>query len=296
MPLLILATFIYYSLQDEMFQKFNFDTEWAVKLISRITNDEDIPIEGHGIVKQVLNNLCLLCFCLCNLVCWGLSRFVLYMDKCGFDMFGFSVISVFQRYIFLLFSFSDMLLTMIVETLLNCQLLGLQINAEKYFFGIRKSLVEFDEVLEVCSSCTDSVSAVLMSSFLVLGYYPLLLTQEYVHFTIKSTNSFFNNDFAWSRSCCVICFTFSPSQVQRKHVYDLRQLILTGDFESCSEHIFKWAPWFSVIWMPESISVFELIYLQSWKVSEFSYLEYHPIIFVSFFLKRHESFAPHSML
>ncbi|KAL0432231.1 UNVERIFIED_CONTAM: protein translocase subunit SECA2, chloroplastic [Sesamum latifolium] len=40
-------------LQDEMFQKFNFDTEWAVKLISRITNDEDIPIEGHSIVKQV---------------------------------------------------------------------------------------------------------------------------------------------------------------------------------------------------------------------------------------------------
>ncbi|XP_016569707.1 protein translocase subunit SECA2, chloroplastic isoform X2 [Capsicum annuum] len=95
------------SLQDEMFQKFNFDTEWAVKLISRITNNEDIPIEGHGIVKQ---------------------------------------------------------------------LLSLQINAEKYFFGIRKSLVEFDEVLEV----------------------------------------------------------------QRKHVYDLRQLILTGDSESCSEHIFKY--------------------------------------------------------
>ncbi|XP_075479938.1 protein translocase subunit SECA2, chloroplastic, partial [Primulina tabacum] len=95
------------SLQDEMFQKFNFDTEWAVKLISRITNDEDIPIEGHSIVKQ---------------------------------------------------------------------LLSLQINAEKYFFGIRKSLVEFDEVLEV----------------------------------------------------------------QRKHVYDLRQLILTGDSESCSDHIFQY--------------------------------------------------------
>ncbi|KAK6775546.1 hypothetical protein RDI58_026547 [Solanum bulbocastanum] len=95
------------SLQDEMFQKFNFDTEWAVKLISRITNNEDLPIEGHGIVNQ---------------------------------------------------------------------LLGLQINAEKYFFGIRKNLVEFDEVLEV----------------------------------------------------------------QRKHVYNLRQLILTGDFESCSEQIFKY--------------------------------------------------------
>lgn len=94
-------------LQDEMFQKFNFDTEWAVKLITKITNDEDIPIEGNAIVKQ---------------------------------------------------------------------LLALQINAEKYFFGIRKSLVEFDEVLEV----------------------------------------------------------------QRRHVYDLRQLILTGDDESCSQHIFRY--------------------------------------------------------
>lgn len=95
------------SLQDEMFQKFNFDTEWAVRIISKITNDEDIPIEGQAIVKQ---------------------------------------------------------------------LLALQINVEKFFFGIRKSLVEFDEVLEV----------------------------------------------------------------QRKHVYDLRQLILTGDSESCSQHILQY--------------------------------------------------------
>lgn len=36
-----------------MFQKFNFDTEWAVRLISKITNDEDLPIEGDTIVKQV---------------------------------------------------------------------------------------------------------------------------------------------------------------------------------------------------------------------------------------------------
>nr|XP_027102298.1 protein translocase subunit SECA2, chloroplastic-like [Coffea arabica] len=90
-----------------MFKKFNFDTEWAVRLISRITNDEDIPIEGDTIVKQ---------------------------------------------------------------------LLALQINAEKFFFGIRKSLVEFDEVLEV----------------------------------------------------------------QRKHVYDLRQSILTGNSESTSQHIFQY--------------------------------------------------------
>lgn len=95
------------SLQDEMFQKFSFDTSWAVDLISRITNDEDMPIEGDAIVRQ---------------------------------------------------------------------LLGLQISAEKYYFGIRKSLVEFDEVLEV----------------------------------------------------------------QRKHVYDLRQSILTGANESCSQQIFQY--------------------------------------------------------
>ncbi|XP_068339736.1 protein translocase subunit SECA2, chloroplastic isoform X1 [Pyrus communis] len=95
------------SLQDEMFQKFNFDTKWAVRLISKITNDEDMPIEGGAIVKQ---------------------------------------------------------------------LLALQVNAEKYFFGIRKSLVEFDEVLEV----------------------------------------------------------------QRKHVYELRQSILTGDDESCSQNIYQY--------------------------------------------------------
>lgn len=95
------------SLQDEIFQKFNLDTEWAVRLISSITNGEDIAIESNVVVKQ---------------------------------------------------------------------LLGLQINAEKYYFGIRKSLVEFDEVLEV----------------------------------------------------------------QRKHVYNLRQVILSGDSESCSEQIFQY--------------------------------------------------------
>ncbi|XLU56803.1 hypothetical protein S245_051451, partial [Arachis hypogaea] len=41
-----------YNLLDEMFQKFNFDTEWAVRLISKITNDEDIPIKGDAIVEQ----------------------------------------------------------------------------------------------------------------------------------------------------------------------------------------------------------------------------------------------------
>ncbi|KAM3293667.1 hypothetical protein ACQJBY_036922 [Aegilops geniculata] len=95
------------SLQDEMFRKFNLDTEWAVRLISRITNGEDIAIESNAVVKQ---------------------------------------------------------------------LLGLQINAEKYYFGIRKNLVEFDEVLEV----------------------------------------------------------------QRKHIYSLRQVILSGDSESCSEQIFQY--------------------------------------------------------
>lgn len=43
-----------------MFQKFNFDTEWAVKLISKITNNEDIPIEGQTIVKQVFSETLIL--------------------------------------------------------------------------------------------------------------------------------------------------------------------------------------------------------------------------------------------
>ncbi|KAM4128002.1 hypothetical protein ACJW30_02G132800 [Castanea mollissima] len=86
-----------------MFQKFNFDTEWAVRLMNKITNDEDVPIEGETIVKQ---------------------------------------------------------------------LLALQINVEKYFFGIRKSLVEFDEVLEVCMEvpflnfrCKESMSMTLGINF-----------------------------------------------------------------------------------------------------------------------------------
>eukprot|EP01018_Ginkgo_biloba_P024872 Gb_25957 [translate_table: standard] len=95
------------SLQDEMFQKFNFDTEWAVNLISKVTANENIPIEG--------------------------------------------------------------------DTLVN-QLLALQKTAEKYYFGIRKNLVEFDEVLEV----------------------------------------------------------------QRKHVYDLRQSLLMDDAESCRQRIYQY--------------------------------------------------------
>lgn len=38
----------------------------------------------------------------------------------------------------------------LIEAIKYLQLLALQINAEKFFFGIRKNLVEFDEVLEVC--------------------------------------------------------------------------------------------------------------------------------------------------
>lgn len=45
--------YIFNSLQDEIFQKFSYDTEWAVKLISRINNNEELPIEGSVIVKQV---------------------------------------------------------------------------------------------------------------------------------------------------------------------------------------------------------------------------------------------------
>lgn len=60
-----------------MFRKFNFDTAWAVNLITRITNDEDIPIEGDAIVKQVPS--CLSChlqsanFCIISLKIYPFS-------------------------------------------------------------------------------------------------------------------------------------------------------------------------------------------------------------------------------
>lgn len=38
----------------------------------------------------------------------------------------------------------------------------------------------------------------------------------------------------------MIRFLISVTQVQRKHVYELRQSILTGDNASCSQHIFQW--------------------------------------------------------
>jgi preprotein translocase subunit SecA len=98
-----------------MFRKFNLDTEWAVRLISRITNDEDIAIESNAVVKQVRLHL---------LACQT------------------SILLVLRSQCIVLYSCLRALL-------LNMQLLGLQINAEKYYFGIRKSLVEFDEVLEV---------------------------------------------------------------------------------------------------------------------------------------------------
>lgn len=95
-----------------MFRKFNFDTEWAVRLISSMTND-DIPIEGHTIVKQVTE-------------LHKFNNFLLW-----FKMVWLALEDTIWH-------------TLVCIT----QLLGLQINAEKYFFGIRKSLVEFDEVLE----------------------------------------------------------------------------------------------------------------------------------------------------
>ncbi|KAJ8450326.1 hypothetical protein Cgig2_004783 [Carnegiea gigantea] len=83
-------------------------------------------------------------------------------------------------------------------SLSSTKLLALQMNVEKYFFNIRKSLVEFDEVLEVYA-CGISFCG------------------------LPSFNA--------------ISFSF---QVQRKHVYDLRQLILAGDAESCSQHTFQY--------------------------------------------------------
>ena len=106
-----------------MFQKFNFDTQWAVKLISKITNDEDMPIEGDAIVNQA----------------WILSFILFFFFPFKIDVIV--IIVCFGLWVILQ----------------NFQLLALQTNAEKFFFGIRKSLVEFDEVLEVCTSTKNCI-------------------------------------------------------------------------------------------------------------------------------------------
>lgn len=58
------------------------------------------------------------------------------------------------------------------------QLLALQINAEKYYFGIRKSLVEFDEVLEVRMLC--SLGHFLYSIFI----FSLIICSSFPYFKL----------------------------------------------------------------------------------------------------------------
>lgn len=65
--------------------------------------------------------------------------------------------------------FAKIGLLLIWLILLTLQLLALQINAEKYFFGIRKSLVEFDEVLEVPTTVTVSASRVLDQLYIYIS-------------------------------------------------------------------------------------------------------------------------------
>jgi hypothetical protein len=38
----------------------------------------------------------------------------------------------------------------------------------------------------------------------------------------------------------IVYHLLSPPKVQRKHVYNLRQVILSGDSESCSDQIFQY--------------------------------------------------------
>ena len=91
-------------------------------------------------------------------------------------------------------------------------------------------------------------------------------------FTLFRKQTTFHPLAAWIK--CSIPFY----QVQRKHVYDLRQLILTGDIESCSQHVFQWVPsWFSaspfvllVLVDYPTLVAFDMHYLQkqcSWKFS-----------------------------
>lgn len=70
-----------------------------------------------------------------------------------------------------------------------------------------------------------------------------------MHQVIKEISQWsIKSDIQLSHSIGLYCYWFVSyfHQVQRKHVYDLRQLILTGDNESCSQHVFQWVPfWLS---------------------------------------------------
>jgi hypothetical protein len=66
-----------------MFQKFNFDTEWAVRIISKITNDEDIPIEGQAIVKQVMVQLVPDDIFIHSFLTFSLNYLLIYLGNCS---------------------------------------------------------------------------------------------------------------------------------------------------------------------------------------------------------------------
>ncbi|THG12978.1 hypothetical protein TEA_014181 [Camellia sinensis var. sinensis] len=189
------------SLQDEMFQKFNFDTEWAVKLISKITNDKDIPIEGDAIVKQLLalqinaekyffgirkslvefDEVLEINYRYMQAVVdeiifgnvdplkhpskWNLGKLLKEFNGISGKILNGELVNchfvLLQDEMFQKFNFDTEWAVKLISKITNDkdipiegdaivkQLLALQINAEKYFFGIRKSLVEFDEVLEI---------------------------------------------------------------------------------------------------------------------------------------------------
>lgn len=72
-------------------------------------------------------------------------KVVLLFDRCDYVIWEIFVFC----YFLLLICFNMCYPATINYNYNKFQLLSLQVSAEKYFFNIRKSLVEFDEVLEV---------------------------------------------------------------------------------------------------------------------------------------------------
>ncbi|CAL5333198.1 unnamed protein product [Camellia sinensis] len=224
------------SLQDEMFQKFNFDTEWAVKLISKITNDKDIPIEGDAIVKQLLAlqiNA--------EKYFFGIRKSLVEFDEvlenaheisvlCDADI-GLIIFSAKGK----LFEYSTTsCMERILERYERYSYAERQLVAADIDSQVRWTLehVKLQARLEVLDRTQRHFMGEDLDTLSVKELQSLEHQLDSALKHIRSRKNQLMNDSISELQ------TKDKIRVQRKHVYDLRQLILTGDSESCSQHIF----------------------------------------------------------
>ncbi|KAG5012740.1 hypothetical protein JHK82_024885 [Glycine max] len=88
-------------------------------------------------------------------------------------------------------------------------------------------------------------------------------------FELRRCLSWSSQNFLGLLSFFFVCFLRGKIlifMVQQKHVYDLRQLILTGDDESCSQHIFQYMQ--AVVDEIVFSNIDPLKHLRSWGLSK----------------------------